>query len=152
MGRGSNSDNLIINKNSEIEHHGWLATEHDYDPEWDYEIDYHFLDHPLVKKAQEHLQQLAELQDTPFNPELPGKVFPSSSIANRQAIALYCTGTYTEPVILIDLTAHIDLFGNQAPFQITRSIEHEVYHAIQESEGLPMDEDDAETWQPPLFN
>lgn len=91
------------------------------------------------------MDKLAELNSTPFDPEAPGRVFPCSNIHSGEDVALYCNRTYNEPAILIDIKAHI---GNGDNGQIIRSINHEVFHAIQEWEGLLFDEDDAELWIP----
>lgn len=40
--------------------------EHDYDPRWDYEIDYERLDHPLTQLGQQRMDELASRPDTPF--------------------------------------------------------------------------------------
>ena len=126
-------------------HHGWIPREHDYDPEWDYEINYEQLDDPLILMAQAHLERLARLEETPFCAETPGRVFPCSPLHNGEAVAVYCNGTYLEPAILIDLDAHK---SNGDLGQIIRSINHEVYHSIQDSEGLEPNEEDAELWLP----
>lgn len=135
---------------SDQQHHGWVPQEHDYDPEWDYTVRYDQLDHPLVQAAQARLEALAQLDDTPMDPATPGRVFPVD-LSAYDGVATYCNGTYNEPCILIDVDGHE---GHED--QINKSIDHEVRHAIQESnwngdENEPWaDEDDAEGWEPPL--
>lgn len=133
---------------TEERYHNWRPREHDYDPEWDYEINYHALEDPFTKeiidKAQQRLEKLAELDETPFNPEAPGIVLPA---LNLKAVAVYCLGTYNEPCILIDVEQHID---GVTPLwrEIFHTIDHEVYHAIQDWNGEPLSEEEAEAWSP----
>lgn len=124
--------------------------EHDYDPRWDYELRLDQLDHPLYKLAQQATAELAAREDTPFD---RAHVFPAdlSAAANPSgvdAVGVYCAGTYTEPVILIDIDAHwtADVISPEA--EISRTTEHELMHAIQEWRGEGAsdwaDEDEAE--------
>lgn len=127
--------------------------EHDYDPRWDYEIDYSLLDDPLLKLAQQRLDQLAQRSDTPFE---RGHVYPvqlSSSRYQSEAVGVYCSGTYNEPVILIDIPQHDNINVLDPEDEVIRTIDHEVAHAIREADYDPMfnddwvDEEEAENWR-----
>lgn len=124
-----------------IEYHGWHPVHHEYDPDWDYDIQMSHLNHPVIQRAQKHLEHLAELDSTPFTPDHPGRVFPVD-LTYRNDVGVYCSGTYMEPCILIDVEAHDDIM------EIERTVNHEVKHAIQESQGSSLNETDAEEWNP----
>lgn len=55
------------------------------------------------------------------------------------AVAMYISGTYDWPVVLLDIPKH---GGNLD--ELTKSIRHELKHAIQESKEKPFDEGEAE--------
>jgi len=127
--------------------------EHDYDPNWDYEVREDLFTDCRAVWAQRVMDLLAARADTPFE---VGHVFPADLNATNGAIAVYCSGTYNEPVVVIDLAAHSEPFAAEnelyGPGEMNAAIEHtithEIYHAIQESEGLPFTEDEAEDWNP----
>jgi hypothetical protein len=102
-------------------------SEHDYDPRWDYEINYGQLDHELVVLAQGRMDELSQRDDTPFE---RGHVFPADlsgvSRDGSGVAAIYAMGTYNEPVVLIDLDPHNadDVISPHA--EIVHSIDHEV--------------------------
>jgi hypothetical protein len=106
-------------------------------PHGDYEVRHDLFDHPYVKAAQQHLDDLAARPDTPFT---RGYVFPASLVEEQSAVAKYVYGTANEPVVIFDPEAH-EAF---APDEVRRTVEHEVAHAMQESTGSPADEDEAE--------
>src|SRR5688500_9867266 len=117
--------------------HGWEPQEHEYDPEWDYELQYDKFNHPLIQRAQQRLEQLAQSPETPMNPERPGRVFPVE-LSDRGAVAMYCNVTYNEPCILLDVDGHRGYED-----QIEKSVDHEVHHAVQEWETGEYHDEDA---------
>lgn len=112
------------------QYHGWEPQEHDYDPEWDYKLRYDQMDHPMIQQANQRLQELAKRDDTPMNPERPGRVFPAELPENT--VALYCSGTYQEPCILFNVNAHQGYED-----QVNKTVDHEVRHAMQEADWVP---------------
>lgn len=125
-------------------------TEHDYDPRWDYNICLDQLNppHPLLKVAQNRADFLATLDETPFE---KAHVYPA--VLNENVVALYCSGTYCEPIFLINIKAHEDPEVISPLDEIRRSVDHEATHAIQEhdnGESDWADEDHAEHHQFPL--
>lgn len=116
----------------------YQPTEHDYSPDWDYDVRDDQMDDPRLKMAQKRMDELAQSQETPFE---RGHVFPAN--LGGDVVGVYASGTYNEPVVLVDLDAHEGYED-----QIGKTVEHEIVHAIQESnfegEGEWADEDDAE--------
>lgn len=109
-------------------------TEHDYDPRWDYLVRTEYLDHPLIKRGRDILDDLSRRDDSCFK---VAHVFPAE--LSDDIVACYCSGTYAEPVILIDISAHKDHWD-----QLYVTLRHEIEHALQESRGEDMNEDGAE--------
>ena len=122
----------------------FIYEQHDYDPRWDYELRVDQLSDPLFQLAQRRLAVLAASEQTPFE---RAHVYPAnlSSGPFSGPVGIYCSGTYNEAVILIDLDAHEGYED-----QIMKTLEHEVVHAIQESEwdgnGEWAGEEQAETF------
>lgn len=79
--------------------------EHDYDPRWHYseQLRLDLLEDPRYREAEAELKRLARDPRTPF---VSGRIFPADLLESFGAVAIYCAGTYNEPVILLDLDAH----------------------------------------------
>jgi hypothetical protein len=125
--------------------------EHDYDPRWDYVLRLDQLDDPLLAVARERLGELAARDDTPFERGhvIPARLDAAHTPGSQDGVGVYCSGTYCEVVILVDLDAHRRHSDHgEAEHQIIRTVEHEVVHAIQEHGSDPnegwADEDEAE--------
>jgi hypothetical protein len=129
--------------------------EHDYDPRSEYTLRADQFDDPLLRAARERMNELAARNDTPFE---RGHVFPARldeqhNLSGTAAAGIYCSGTYNEPVVLIDLDAHRALeeeeFTRDGDVlrEVQRTVDHEAAHAIQEHadrEGNWADEEVAE--------
>jgi hypothetical protein len=112
----------------------WRAPEdnqcHDYMPSWDYEVDEN-PDPELSRIAISAAKRIYARSKEPF--ELwAGKLEPDT-------VAIYINGTCGYPVILLDLDKHRGYED-----QLWKSIDHELKHALQESEGRGYDEEEAE--------
>jgi hypothetical protein len=122
----------------------FACLEHDYDPRWDYILRADQFEHPLALLAQQRLDELAAREDTPFE---RAHVHPADLTrgphAGQNPVGVYCSGTYNEPVVLIDIDAHAGYED-----QVVKTVEHEIAHAIQEWSGEGAmdwaDEDEAE--------
>ena len=117
----------------------FATIEHDYDPRWDYEIQTDLLGCDQLSFAQIVMDRLATMESTPFD---TGHVHPADLAPST--VGLYCSGTYCEPIVLIDIAAHRDY----TPRDIEKTITHEVFHAMQDWSGNPLDEAEAEGWNP----
>lgn len=113
---------------------------HDYDPAWDYEID-ETPPQELAAIAQKVCQSYyAELQRKGIIDDwMFGFEVWAANLGEHDAVAMYINGTYSWPVVLIDLRAHQGYAD-----QIGKSIYHELIHAVQESKDEEFDEDTAE--------
>jgi hypothetical protein len=114
----------------------WRAPEdnghHDYQPSWDYEPRANS-DPELAELAVGVAQRLYQRTKQPFE-------LWDVDLSHLNAVAMYIDGTCGYPVVLIDLEAHRDY-----PMGIGKSIDHELKHAIQDSEGREYDEEEAES-------
>lgn len=113
----------------------YRGTCHDYEPQWDYVVDEQ-PDPELFQKAVAAAKTIYARTKTPF--ECWAVKFTDDEDQNN-AVAMYINGTCGYPVILLDLEKHR---GYEDQFY--KSIDHELKHAIQESEGRDFDEDEAE--------
>jgi len=113
----------------------WRAPEdnesHDYQPLWDYEP-VEGRDLELAKLAVQAANGIYRNTKEPFE-------LWDVDLSELGAVATYINGTCGYPVILVDLEAHRGYED-----QIGKSIDHELKHAIQESEGREYDEGEAE--------
>ena len=113
----------------------WRAPEdnerHDYQPSWDYEPREEH-DPELARLAVDVAQRIYQRSKTPFE-------LWDVDLTHLGAVARYINGTCGYPVILVDLEAH-----REYEDQIGKSIDHELKHAIQDSEGREFNEDEAE--------
>lgn len=122
--------------------------EHDYDP-WcgDYETHFPSAGHPLVVLAQKRMNFLATLEETPFE---KGHIIPARLVGD--AVAVYVAGTCNEPIVFFDAGQHDSLNVLDPESETIATVDHEVRHAIQESEADPdaewADEEDAEHGTP----
>lgn len=122
---------------------------HDYDFNWDYEISGKSVDKKLKKLSEEVAAKLmADLVPkiglfVGFETEYLNGI---STTEGPDAVAVYVNGTSGFPMIGIDLAMlkKQGLSDTGMVFELTTSIAHELAHAIQESEGLEYDEDEAE--------
>ena len=128
---------------------GWSST-HDFDPRWDYYEDLkpHWQSHPLVQQAQARLDSHGA----------QGRVY-AADLSSRDIVGLYASGTGAdEPVMLVDPYQHERHTSSpqEASEQMTRTVDHEYRHALQDaeqgSEGPDYDEDDAEEWRPGTYS
>jgi hypothetical protein len=114
---------------------------HDYDPDWDYEID-EDPDPTLAKMAIEAARQVyAELRSRGVIGDWMYGFEVWAVHIETDHVAMYVGGTSSFPVVLLDLEKH---HGYESQF--VQSIKHELKHAEQQSidpdtEG---DEDEAE--------
>jgi len=123
---------------------------HDYDINWDYETDQEVSQEiiEVVKSYAEHIKKtilprLGIFKD--FRVEFVNSLPPDQ-------LAVYINGTYSSPVIAIDVgntnffceESGYDENGNECIHSIKMSILHELYHAVQEANDEPFDEDEAE--------
>lgn len=118
---------------------------HDYDINWDHEPNEQVspelqrLIADIVKEIQEKLVPKLKVFKT-------FKVEPVVDL-NPGTLAEYISGTYSAPVIAIDL-GNIDIaceeYNSQCGVAIETTIVHELGHALQEAKGKPFDEDEAE--------
>lgn len=130
-------------------------TEHDYDPRNDFEIRLDQLDHPDIRLAQGWLDRFARSKQSWFE---KAHVYPARE-GMGQAVGMYITGSYDEPVIMVNLDAHElpddhypmpELKHQEITQAVFKTVQHELRHAWQDWMGLPGDEDDAEghEWAP----
>jgi hypothetical protein len=131
------SENPLLKKANESAALLWRAPEdnerHDYQPSWDYELN-ETPDPELAAAAKEAAVRVYQRTKVPF--ELWAV---DLNTASHDAVAMYVDGTCGYPVVLVDLEQHRgyeDQFG--------KSIDHELKHAIQESEGREYSEEEAE--------
>jgi hypothetical protein len=134
--RGS-FENPLLKKANESAALLWRAPEdnerHDYQPSWDYELN-ETPDPELAAMAREAAVRVYQRTKVPF--ELWAV---DLNTASHDAVAMYVDGTCGYPVVLVDLEQHRgyeDQFG--------KSIDHELKHALQESEGREYSEEEAE--------
>jgi hypothetical protein len=116
--------------------------EHDYNPEWDYEIAPEHMGHPLAVQAQRRMNFLASLPDTQF---VRGHVVPAK-LGN--AVGTYIHGTNAEPVALVDISQHDSLDVLDPEAEIDRTVDHEVRHAEEDANLQEPDEHHAEHGKP----
>jgi hypothetical protein len=131
------SENPLLKKANESAALLWRAPEdnerHDYQPSWDYELN-ETPDPELAAAAKEAAVRVYQRMKVPF--ELWAV---DLNTASHDAAAMYVDGTCGYPVVLVDLEQHRgyeDQFG--------KSIDHELKHALQESEGREYSEEEAE--------
>jgi len=113
----------------------WRAPEdnqsHDYQPSWDYEPRANS-DPELAKIAIQAAAGIYRNTKEPFE-------LWDVDMAERGAVGMYINGTCGFPVVFVDLEAHRGYED-----QIFKTIDHELKHAVQDSEGRDFDEDEAE--------
>lgn len=127
----------------------YIEHSHDYDASWDYDVieppaDVKpFIDDVAKRIREQLLPKLRVFKDfeIAYASEIPGK-----------GLATYVDGTYSQPVIVIDVEEHREVtrkLGEPAGFfyaGLEMSIIHELGHALQEAYGLTYDEDEAESF------
>ena len=120
--------------------------DHDYQISWDHETDEN-VDQGIRNAIEEYTQEL----NSKLLPKLG--IFRSFKVEfvnslYHEAIAQYISGTYSSPVVVIDVgntKAYCDSSdGSECGRTIKMSILHELAHAIQEASGVDLDEDQAE--------
>lgn len=128
---------------------------HDYSPLWDYQEERmrpEFLQHPLLREAKEYGQTLLRAAESPGE-SFPGaegeepellRIYPVD-LSDLEIAAQYIFGTSGQPVLLLDLEAHLSL-GEAAEIQVFNSVRHEICHALQEREMEARGESDWTTW------
>ncbi len=124
-------------------HEGWLsgwASTHDYDPSWDYDIDFGRKGSELHLLAQQAADTICSEHQDLF---ASARVYPARLAGG--AVAVYANGTGQEPVVVIDFAAHeAGVPSGSASDAVIDSVVHEMRHAAQEVLELPFDEDEAE--------
>ena len=125
------------------------TSEHDYQPHWDYEEEEDLFKYStLVNAFGQAKEEIEMLVLSSFDFCDGFDVFFAKNIP-RDKIAMYVDGTYSHPVIIVDLEA-IDKamdkhYVRGQEEQIARdTIMHELTHAVQEAEGREYDEEEAE--------
>lgn len=116
---------------------------HDYDPNWDHEVD-----DKIEISIKNHVNQYVQKLNLNLLPKL--KLFKSFQVEfvnslSFDTIGLYVNGTVSCPMILLDI-GNIEIACSEINCltAIETTILHELGHAIQEAEGKPFDEDEAE--------
>jgi len=121
--------------------------DYDYEITWDHEVD-------------EHVSEKIKVAIINFQKELESTLIPQLGIFRTfkiefvnslyyKALATYISGTYSSPVIAVDIgntEAACEEIGEDCLRVVKMSILHELAHAIQESQGKPFDEDEAESF------
>jgi hypothetical protein len=119
---------------------GWSST-HDYDPTWDYTVDFYYRTHPLFLQAEASMQSICESAAASDLPFANGRVYP---VHLNGAVAMFISGTSAEPVVLVDIDAHLAVDEDERRRAVADSVLHELRHAVQEANEWPPDEDEAE--------
>jgi hypothetical protein len=121
---------------------------HNYKPEWDYQVS------PLgdLKPIADCLKQELLSRSQPVG--LAIEDLTIAGIKNSGKLGYYVNGTQSAPVLLIDVPA---LHQNTESFfelviQTELTILHEFAHSLQEQQGLPFDEDEAESFAQQYLN
>src|ERR1039458_4142656 len=122
--------------------------DHDYNPEWDHEID---------EKVEAKIAQFIKSIIQGWGPLLKKLGLGSVTVTfvttlGKGVLAEYVDGTYSSPHFLINLQETKETakeVGYSVEMILETSLLHELAHAWQESTGNPYDEDQAETfaWQ-----
>ena len=117
--------------------------EHDYNPNWDYEINEN-PDKNMIKIVDDIVYRV----NNKLMPEIGmGKIKIASIKENNNILAKYVYGTAPYPVIVINLEA-IESGSIEYDVNIGTAIEttiiHELAHAIQDWMNIEMDEEEAE--------
>lgn len=121
-----------------------VDSSHDYDPEWDYEIE---TNQEKVNQIKQIIkQQLPSIQEY-VKQKLNVPTFQIHFVKDLEGdVARYVDGTYDDPVVLIDADAHLQ--GTEdishLTHEIITSIVHELAHAYEEMREEDHDEDFAE--------
>jgi len=118
--------------------------EHDYDPNWDYEVD-DVPDTQLVSIAENIMTEINEQ----MIPEIGMGKAKAAYIKNagEETLARYVFGTAPYPVFVINLEAireGAEKYGVDIGVGIETTLTHELGHAIQDWMGMEMGEDEAE--------
>lgn len=119
--------------------------DHDYDISWEHEVD-----DEVSEEIRRSVIQFQEELNANLLPRLG--IFRSFKVEfvnslYHKAIATYIRGTYTSPVVAIDIgntEVACSKYADSCIQAVKTSILHELAHAIQESKGLEFDEDEAE--------
>lgn len=119
--------------------------DHDYNPEWDYEID-EAVD-ATVSKA---VDAACKVIKTNLIPQVDiFSDFEVHFVTGIEELGKYANGTYSRPVVLLSAANIMDAeaeYGIDAYTIVQQTILHELAHAIQEASEQEMDEDDAEAF------
>lgn len=117
---------------------------YDYDISWDYERD-DAADPSLIRLIESIVKEIQKK----LLPRL--KVFKTFEVIpihlNSDQLATYINGTYSSPIIGIDLgniKTACEEYSSNCGTAIETSIVHELGHALQEAAGKSFDEDEAE--------
>ncbi|MHA1468989.1 MAG: hypothetical protein ACTSSP_00355 [Candidatus Asgardarchaeia archaeon] len=121
------------------------GAEHDYDPNWDYEMNNNpdqqivqYVEQYINKLKKELLPQIGFIQDIKVG-------FVQND--GKEMIARYISGTQPWVVILIDIERTREIateYGSELKSDLEMSILHELAHGIQEGINFDMDEREAE--------
>ncbi len=134
----------------------FLERSHDYDPNWDYEI---YNDSDTEEEVKTFVAQMIAQWEASLFSKL--KLFRTVKVhfgsLGTKLIAIYVNGTYTEPVIIVDIFNIKDTCKeigdeNQCLTHVAVSILHEIGHAMQEAQGKEFNEDDAELFATDYFD
>jgi len=121
---------------------GWSLT-HDYDPTWDYTVAFEYREHPLFLGAERTVAEMCARAAS--NPEIhfdSARVFPAHLDG---PVAIYVHGTSSEPVVLVDIDAHVEHADTEDQMAaVMSSVVHELRHAVQEDRDYDACEDEAE--------
>lgn len=118
--------------------------EHDYDPSWDYEVvkassEVRKLSNASKKEIKTYV--LAKIEGTIF------RNFQIHFVKGTGRLGKFVDGTASEPVILLDeqeLRGASKKYGVDLATAIESTMMHEIGHALQEVNGLPKSEEQAE--------
>lgn len=110
-------------------------------PTWDYTVDFYYRTHPLFLQAEASMQSICESAAASDLPFANGRVYP---VHLNGAVAMFISGTSAEPVVLVDIDAHLAVDEDERRRAVADSVLHELRHAVQEANEWPPDEDEAE--------
>ncbi len=142
-----------VNTELKFSKHSYLKKrgEHDYDPSWDYEVNTKVK--PKIKSlVNAIISNWGELLKT-LDLAKPSVHFVNN--LGEGTIAMYVNGTYTAPVLLLDIDATVEAvkgYDISLETAIETSLLHELGHAWQDSVDYEYDEDEAEHFAQEYYN
>ena len=118
---------------------------HDYQISWDYMED-DFIEkknliilNKIVKDIKKQLMPMQGFKNFSVHP----------IILPNNILGIYCSGTYSKPVIGVDIGNIIEAseeYRLNWVHSLRTTILHELKHACQEYDGVPLDEEEAENF------